>query len=1174
MSRSYTLRTLVICALALAVLAGTASAQMTVGNSNVTFTSAIGGSSSLSTTTTVSAFSVGDAGDSYTATPGSWTGGHNGWLTATPSAGSTLPDAALALSADATGLPAGVYTAVVALADTTDTVNNPTASINVTLTVSSITAGSCSSPLSFTYANGVATPTQSCTVTAAPVAAHAFTAPVGYDGASGANQWLTGVSTGTAPKAWTLGISSAVASLMTAGQYVATVTITDSVSGAVFTLGVHLTIVAPISTNVGSTAIAPIALTYTHGTAQPASPTATVSDGATNTYSITGNPNYGADTVTGWLNATATTTTTNNGTLTLAVNTTGLATAAPGAYTASILLTDSDGSTTTVYVKLTISSPLSASSPTTSLTYSQTAIGTQTAAQLLLAVTSTDPGGDSYTITKSAGCPAAWFSATAGAGTASSTVPDTVTMKITSSANSVSLVGFTAPTTCTVTLKYNTVAFSTVTFTSLNIVGSGISTTTTSVPLSYTKVSGTTSPVAVSITAPAAISGGVNFSASAATVPVWLTLTPASGTAISTGTTVSFAVNTAVAATMAVGNYTASVTFLAPPYASLTIPVTFGISNVGATLSMKEGASGNTIANIYTVGTTAQPIAVTPYSSDEPLPFTASCAVGVQNSSYTATASSCLLNQAQATAASPVVAVAYTWGYPLAISLDAPLFALPVGTIITVTVTVTPTGGANSGTPMTLAYQYTTEMGPPTFATAGAVVPASVAPQTTANTSMAVLLNGTNFIGPQSIVGGVVLPTQVYLAGSTTPVPSSQITVVSATQLLLTIPQTSLATAGKVSIGLGNQTQADPTAAATVTTNLVVTTAPVVYAITSTASYNNSGLGNPPSLAPFELVSIFGDNFGYSVSNPFTTATLNPQDQVPTSLVISTTGTGTSAKNTDLTVTFKDETGKTAVSYSAPILFANQNQINAIVPSGLTVGHTVNVIVTSGATTNVSDGLYTVNIVGYDPGIFTVASDGTGPGAILNIAPVTGAVTVNSAPNNEAAIGQTIAIYMTGLGVPDSTHPDVALSSADATPFPTDCSAISLTASASSPGYMQVGNTAKTSIAGWTAPTTAWSNIDGAVIQGELLMKNILAPCMVDPITVTFGTGGTATTATVANGGVTWAGFAAGSIAGLYQINVTIPPATVAGAAVPVTVTITPVATGYSSQAGVTVAIQ
>jgi hypothetical protein len=230
------------------------------------------------------------------------------------------------------------------------------------------------------------------------------------------------------------------------------------------------------------------------------------------------------------------------------------------------------------------------------------------------------------------------------------------------------------------------------------------------------------------------------------------------------------------------------------------------------------------------------------------------------------------------------------------------------------------------------------------------------------------------------------------------------------------------------------------------------------------------------------------------------------------------------------------------------------------------------VIVTSGASTNVSDGLYTVNIVGNDPGIFTVASDGTGQGAILNINATTGAETVNSS-TNEAAIGQTVAIFMTGLGAPDSTHADVALTTPDATPFPTDCSAVSLTASATSPGYMQVGNTAKNTITGWTPPTTAWTNIDGAVIQGELLKTNILPPCMVDPITVTFGTGVNATTATVGNG-VTWAGFAAGSIAGLYQVNVTIPVGTTAGSAVPVTVTITPSATGYTSQAGVTMAIQ
>jgi uncharacterized protein (TIGR03437 family) len=963
----------------------------------------------------------------------------------------------------------------------------------------------------------------------------------------------------------------AAASGLAAGAYVATVTATDSNDASTATITVNLTVAPPIGASGGTSSVTPVAFLFTKGTAT-ANQHVTVEDSlsSTNTYTI-GTVAYGAG-ATGWLTATGNTLIANGDTLTLAIVPLALASTAVGSYTATVLLTDSDTSTTTVYVKVTVSSPLSASSPTTTLSYSETGSSSQAAAQLVLTVSSSDTTADSYTITKSGTCPA-WFSALAATGSASSTASDTVTMMITSAAGSLSLP--VAPvTTCTVTLKYQGVAFSTVTFSSLNVVGPGLLSSASSIALSYIKGGGGTNSQSTNITS--GIVGGVAFSANVATVPAWLTLTPSSGTATAVATSVAFGVSTGVSATMAVGNYTASVHLVATGYADLVVPVTFGISNAGATLAMKEGASASTITGIYTVGTTAPAPTVTPYSSDEPLPFTASCAVGVVNSSYTSTATSCELNAGQATAGSPLAAVAYTWGYPLAVSLDSTLFTLPVGTIVTVTVTVTPTGGSDSGTPMTLAYQYTTEMAAPTFAASGAVVPSSVAQQTVANTSIAVLLKGTNFVGPQSIVGVAVSPTLVFLAGSTTPVASTQITVVSSTQMLLTIPQASFPTivspktTAELSIGLANQTATATPAAATVTTNLLVTNAPVIYAITSTASYNNGGLGVAPSFAPYELVSIFGDNFGYSTLTPnFATSTVNAQDQVPTSLLI--TGTGTHA--TYLSVTFKDETAKTAVSYAAPILFANQNQINAIVPSGLTVGHTINVIVTSGASTNVSDGLYTVNVIGNDPGIFTVASDGTGQGAILNVNAVTGAETVNSS-TNKAAIGQTVAIFLTGLGAPDSTHADVALTTPDATPFPTDCSAVSLTASATLPGYLQVGNTAKATITGWTAPTTAWTNIDGAVIQGELLKTNILPPCMVDPITVTFGTGGTAQTATVLNGGVTWAGFAAGSIAGLYQINVTIPAGTTTGAAVPVTVTITPSATGYTSQAGVTVAIQ
>jgi uncharacterized protein (TIGR03437 family) len=55
---------------------------------------------------------------------------------------------------------------------------------------------------------------------------------------------------------------------------------------------------------------------------------------------------------------------------------------------------------------------------------------------------------------------------------------------------------------------------------------------------------------------------------------------------------------------------------------------------------------------------------------------------------------------------------------------------------------------------------------------------------------------------------------------------------------------------------------------------------------------------------------------------------------------------------------------------------------------------------------------------------------------------------------------------------------------------------------------------------------------------------------------VTFGSGTQAVTASTSGGGVLWAGFASGSVAGLYQINVTIPANAPTGNSVPVSYTI------------------
>jgi hypothetical protein len=110
-------------------------------------------------------------------------------------------------------------------------------------------------------------------------------------------------------------------------------------------------------------------------------------------------------------------------------------------------------------------------------------------------------------------------------------------------------------------------------------------------------------------------------------------------------------------------------------------------------------------------------------------------------------------------------------------------------------------------------------------------------------------------------------------------------------------------------------------------------------------------------------------------------------------------------------------------------------------------------------------------------------------------------------------------------------------------------------------------NTAAT---GYVPPTPAWTSIDGAVIQPSKILGSGLPPCMATAaVTVKFGTA-----APVA---ATYAGFVDGAVAGLYQVNASIPAGVVTMAAVvPVVVTITPASgSPASSQAtAVTMAIK
>jgi hypothetical protein len=102
--------------------------------------------------------------------------------------------------------------------------------------------------------------------------------------------------------------------------------------------------------------------------------------------------------------------------------------------------------------------------------------------------------------------------------------------------------------------------------------------------------------------------------------------------------------------------------------------------------------------------------------------------------------------------------------------------------------------------------------------------------------------------------------------------------------------------------------------------------------------------------------------------------------------------------------------------------------------------------------------------------------------------------------------------------------------------FPSACVAISNTTKGS-PGYLQIVNTSAT---GYTSPK--WTDIDGAVISyGPNTLLGGLPPCMQSPVTVVITNPATGETLTLSGNSIGYAGFASGSVAGLYQINATLP---------------------------------
>jgi uncharacterized protein (TIGR03437 family) len=362
--------------------------------------------------------------------------------------------------------------------------------------------------------------------------------------------------------------------------------------------------------------------------------------------------------------------------------------------------------------------------------------------------------------------------------------------------------------------------------------------------------------------------------------------------------------------------------------------------------------------------------------------------------------------------------------------------------------------------------------------------------------------------------------------------PTGTVSIVDPTTMIITIPWQDATPVSILDTAGQNVTISVTNAGTTATATLYVTAKPVIYSITDAAALSQPAAGILPKVAPYELITIFGSNFCPTCTVPVVAPTTS--SRYPTTLTAPVTS------GHPLTVTFYKSDGVTLVG-DAYILFATNTQINALVPSTVVAAdNPMQVVVSYNSVLSNTNVLYEVNGQAASPGIFTTTSNGEGQGAIL-----LSDFSVNSS-TNPAIVGDkvagTVLIYASGLGVPNSTSASVT--STKAATFPTSCFSVAnyVTAAALNP-----------------------ATADGAVLQSSDWGDANLPPCFTTKSYVTVTIGGVAAT-------VTYDGWVAGSVAGLYQINVTVPKATTSTTPVSLPVVVT--VNGVPAQTGVTMYVK
>jgi len=678
------------------------------------------------------------------------------------------------------------------------------------------------------------------------------------------------------------------------------------------------------------------------------------------------------------------------------------------------------------------------------------------------------------------------------------------------------------------------------------------------------------------------------FTIAAPTVP-WLAVTPTSatladGTTTATTQVITFSV-TAGWTSLNSGLNTTTVHLTSGVGGNSVFTVNIQIQAAAPTLVVQGGTNAlNPVP--YLTGGTAPTLSLTLYSSSGlPLPFTVSA---VSNTTPGGVAGGTAPSGWLTINAGSASGITYSSGTTISFTASASaLSGSNPGDYDTATITITPAGQSAVVIPVSIAVN----AGAPTLSS----VSPNIVPLLTngvAPGSVNFVLHGTGFVATTG-----AQKTKVFIgatAATSTQVASNYVTVLSPTFLQVSVPYGStgapFATAGATALVVGVANGASPTTPA-VTVTLGVTAAPIISSITSASSYVESPSGTPPSVAPYDIVSIFGNNLC-----PLCTGTNN--------VIVGAPDTVFQRFQTFLS---PDGTHKISVNFVKPgaattlpgyLLFATNNQINVLVPGALatlvgtaspnvglvnvTVGYDT-VVPAAAANTSAA---YQITYAAYDPGVFTIESNGQGQGAITDAS----TFVLNSQTHYALSGTDTVAIFVTGLGVPDSS---AANSNGLTAGWSTSCIAplgAVGTSSAAPGGYMGTVNTpyfSSVTLTGFQQPSSTyavpsplWTSIDGAVINPAEFAANSgvanLPPCLsasdasaTNTLSVTIGSSVITAVSTPA---ISFAGFVSGAVAGLYQINVPIPTGTGNGTAaqLPVTVSFGTGGSVVNSQPGVT----